>query len=152
VALACSGAPFRRPAVGTPRACVGRMAVVDLSSSAPTTSELVKQVLVEARELVTLEVRIARAELREELERTRRAAIAFGVAFSVVLLALAAFVVALILAFGGTVLAALLVGAALSVVGAIAVGIAVASVPKSVLDRTRAHVKQDATVLREHVT
>jgi uncharacterized membrane protein YqjE len=128
------------------------MAVVDLSSSAPTTGELVKQVLVEARELVTLEVRIAKAELREELERTTRAAIAFGIAFGFVVLALAAFVVAVILAFGGTVVAALLVGAALSVLGAVAVGVAVASVPKSVLDRTRAQVKQDAAVLREHVT
>jgi uncharacterized membrane protein YqjE len=128
------------------------MAVVDLSSSEPTTGELVKQALVEARELVTLEVRIARAEAREELERTTRAAVAFGIAFGFVLLALSAFVVAVILAFGGTVIAALLVGAALAVLGAIAVAIAMASVPKSVLGRTRAHVKQDATVLREHVT
>jgi uncharacterized membrane protein YqjE len=128
------------------------MAVVDLSSSAPTTGELVKQVLVEARELVSLEVRIAKAELREELEKTTRAALTFGIAFGFVLLALSAFVVALILAFGGTVLAALLVGAALAVVAAVAVAIAVASVPKSILGRTRAHMKEDAAVLREHVT
>lgn len=131
---------------------VTAMAVVDLSSSAPTTGELVKQALVEARELVTLEVRIARAEAREELERTTRAVVAFSIAFGFVLLALSAFLVAVILAFGGTVLAAMLVGAALAVLAAIAVGIAVASVPKSVFGRTRAHVKQDATVLREHVT
>lgn len=128
------------------------MAVVDLSSSAPTTGELVKDVLVEARELVTLEVRIARAELREEFDRTRRAAVALGIASGVVLLALGAFVTAAILAFGATVLAAVLVGAALGVLGGVAVGVALTSLPKSVLGRTRTHLKEDAAVLREHVT
>ncbi len=128
------------------------MPVVDLSSSSPSTGELVKQVLAEARELITLEVRIAQAEVREELVRTQRAAVAFGLACGVVLLALGAFVVAIILAFGGTVLAALLVGAALAVLGAVCVALAWSQVPKSVLDHTRAHVRQDAAVLREHVT
>jgi len=128
------------------------MPVVDLSSSAPTTGELVKHILVEARELVTLEVRIAKAELHEEFERTKRVAMIFGIAFGFVVLALSAFVVAAILAFGGTVIAALLVGAVLAALAAVAVAVAVASVPKSVLGHTRANMKQDAAVLREHVT
>lgn len=128
------------------------MPVVDLSASSAPTAELLKQVLTEARELVTLEMRAGQAELREELARTRNAAIAFGLAFGVIVLSLGAFLVAVILAFGGTVLAALLVGAALAVLGAIGVGIAFASLPKSVLGNTRDHVRQDAVVLKEHVT
>ncbi|HTQ06868.1 MAG TPA: phage holin family protein [Polyangiaceae bacterium] len=128
------------------------MAVVDLSSSSPSTGELVKQVVAEARELVTLEVRIAEAELREELAQTRRAAFASGLAYGVVLLALGACVVAVILAVGATVVAALLVAAALAVLAAIAVAVAWTSAPKSLLGHARANVRRDAAVLREHVT
>lgn len=116
------------------------------------TAELVKQALGEARGLVELEVRIAKEELRAELLEAKRAAIAGTLAIGIAMLVLGALIVALIFALGGTVAAALVVAAALAALAAISVAVAYATAPKSVLGKTRQHLKDDAETLKEHVT
>lgn len=114
-------------------------------------SELLAQALSEARELVSLEVRLAKAELKEEIARTKRAAIAGAVGTVFVTLALAALLVAVILALGGTAGTALIVAAVLAVLGAASMAIAYASAPKAVLGQTREQLKDDVEQLKEHV-
>ena len=113
--------------------------------------DLAKQVLGDARQLVQLEVRLARAELLEELAKAKRAAIAGVIAFASVLLGLCALVVALVLAIGGTPVAALGVALGFLALGAGVGAFAYASAPHSILDRTRRHVKEDISELKEHV-
>ncbi|HYJ09982.1 MAG TPA: phage holin family protein [Polyangiaceae bacterium] len=116
----------------------------------PSTVELAKQALGDARELVQLEVRLARAELLEELAGVKRAAIAGLLGFACVLLAFSALVIALVLALGGTAGVALAVAAGFLVLGAGLGAFAYASAPHSILDRSRSHVKRDISELKEH--
>ena len=132
-------APFAMPEVQSPAGAV-------------PTAELIRQALTEARELATLEVRIAKEELREELAEAQHAAIAGALAIAVALLVLVALVVAVILALGGTVGAALIVAAALAGLAVVSVIVAYAAAPKSLLAKTRQHLKKDAAELKEHVT
>lgn len=138
--------------VGIARAFRASMSAVNTPAPPePTTVELAKQALVDARQLVQLEVKLARAELIEEFAAAKRAAIAFALAFAFALLALSTLVVALVLAIGGTPVAALAVAAALAALGAGAGAFAYATMPHSILDRTRRHVKDDINQLKEHV-
>lgn len=116
-----------------------------------STAELVKQALEEARELVKLEVRIARHELKEDFLRAGKAALAGGVAVVFLLLALGALTAAAILALGAGAIAASIVGAALALMGAGAGALAFSLLPKPPLDRTRQRMKDDLDQLKEHV-
>jgi uncharacterized membrane protein YqjE len=116
----------------------------------PTTVDLAKQALGDARELVQLEVRLARAELLEELASVKRAAVAGLLGFTFVLLAFSALVMALVLALGGTAGAALAVAAGFLVLGAGLGALAYAALPRSILDRSRRHLQRDISELKEH--
>jgi hypothetical protein len=116
------------------------------------TSDLLKQALAEARELVELEVRIAKEEMREELGRTKRSAIAGAAAAVLALLTLSALVMALILGLGGGVREALLVALGLGVLGGTAGAVTYALAPKAILPRTRDNLKKDVHELKEHAT
>lgn len=117
-----------------------------------TTSELLRQAVTEARELVELEVRIAKEEIREELGRTKRAALTGAVALVLLILTLSALVVALILALGGGAPEALLVALGLALIGGTVAAATYALAPKSVLPRTRDNLKKDVHELKEHAT
>jgi uncharacterized membrane protein YqjE len=127
------------------------MAAVHLPPESVPTADLVKQVLVEARELVKLEVRIAREELKEDLMEAERAAIAGVLAVVLGVLALGALVVTLILAIGGTAGAAFVVAVGLAALTALSAAFAYAMVPKVVLGKTRRHLEEDAAELKEHL-
>lgn len=127
------------------------MPVVQPPPETLSTPDLVKQVLTEARDLVELEVRMAKAELREDLSEAKRAAIAGGLAVGIAMLVIAALLVAVIFALGGTVVAALIVAAALAALAAVSIAVAYATAPKSLLGKTREHLKTDASELKEHV-
>lgn len=114
-------------------------------------SELLAQTLSEARELVRLEVRLARAELKEEVARAKRAAIVGAIGATFVVLALSSLVVAAVLALGGTAVTALVVAAVLAGLGVASIAIAYAAVPKAVLGQTREQIKSDVEQLKEHV-
>ena len=73
-----------------------------------STAELVREAMDEARELVRLEVALAKEEVKAELKQVQRAAIGFGVALGVARSSCSASsAVALVLALGGTALVAL---------------------------------------------
>jgi uncharacterized membrane protein YqjE len=128
------------------------MPEVQPQAGAVPTTELIRQALTEARELAALEVRIAKEELREELAEAQHAAVAGALAVASALLVLVALLVAVILALGGTVMAALIVAAALAGLAIVSVIAAYTAAPKSLLGRTRQHLKKDAAELKEHVT
>lgn len=124
--------------------------IVDPTLDQTSTVELAKLALAEAKELIELEIQLAKVEARAELKRVKSAAIAAGVAFTLVLLGLSALVTALILALGVAAIYALAVGGALLLLGGIASAYAYSSVPKAPLDQTRERLKDDIKRLREH--
>ena len=115
------------------------------------TTELMRQVLDEARELVRLETRLARDEVREDLEQLKSAAIFGGAALVMALLALSALLVAAILALGASAVVALVVAAALLLGASLLAGRAYQRMPKPPLARTRERLTSDVTQLKEHI-
>lgn len=116
-----------------------------------STADLVRSALDETRELVRVEVQIAKSELQQELQRSKHAAIAFGISSTAGVLVLCMALLALVLALGATPLVALIVAGALLVVGG-AAGIAGRSLmPKSLLGQTKDRLKGDVRRLREHI-
>lgn len=117
----------------------------------PSVTDLAKKVLTDARELVKVEVQLARAELVEELSAAKRAAIATLLAGAVFLTGVSTLVMALVLALGGTPATALIVAAALFCLAAPFGWYAYSAAPRAFLDRSRKHVKEDVAELKEHV-
>ncbi len=118
---------------------------------AMSTSELVKGVVDETRSLVKLEIALAKEEVVIELKQMERAGIAAAIALLTTILLLAMLSVAIVLAFGGTAIAALLVAACFLVItgglGAYAYGAA----PKKPLEKTRRRLEADVNQLKEHI-
>lgn len=115
------------------------------------TGELVRQTLEETKELVRLEVALAREDLRAELKQAKTAGILLGIAAALAVVAIAMFDVAVIIALGNTVTAALIV--AFLVVAEVAVigFIGYRKLPKAPLQRTRERLTSDVRELKEHV-
>jgi uncharacterized membrane protein YqjE len=116
-----------------------------------STTELVREALEETKELVRLEIKLAREEVRDDVVQLKTAAILLGVASVLAVLALASLVVALVLGLGGGVVQALLVAAALVLICGILVAVAYRSIPKVPLERTRSRLKTNVNQLKEHI-
>jgi uncharacterized membrane protein YqjE len=118
----------------------------------PTPSaDVAKQLLADAKELIALEVELAKNEVTEELLRAKHAAIAAGLAIAALLLCLNAALVGLILALGGTALHALSVALVLLLLAGATGVYAYSAVPKRPLGKTRARLEDDARQLKAHV-
>jgi uncharacterized membrane protein YqjE len=116
-----------------------------------STKQLLQDALAEGRELVELEVKLAKEDVKAEIARVKVAAIGFGLALSLFVLMLSSLSLAAVLALGGTPLIALLFAAGFLVLAAIAGAVAWSALPKKPLERTVARVKRDVTQLKEHV-
>jgi uncharacterized membrane protein YqjE len=116
-----------------------------------STVDLVREALDEAKELVRLEVEIAKDEVKQEVAQAKKAAIGFGVALAFALVVLSLVAVAIVLAVGGTAGAALIVAAVFLVLGGIAGYVGYTMVPKKPLDTTMTRVKRDVNQLKEHI-
>ncbi len=114
------------------------------------TGELLRAAIEDARELVQLEVSLARDEMKEEMHAGIQAAIAFGVSGACALLVVAMICVAIILAIGSPVVA-LLFGLGFLVISAIAGAVGYARLPKKPLQPTRTRLERDVQQLKEHV-
>ncbi|MEO6418611.1 MAG: phage holin family protein, partial [Polyangiaceae bacterium] len=114
------------------------------------TGELLREALEDARELVQLEVNLARDEVKQEIHAGVQAAIAFGVSGACAILVVAMICVAIVLAIG-TPVVALLFGLGFLVVSAIAAALGYSRLPKKPLPTTRARVERDVQQLKEHV-
>jgi uncharacterized membrane protein YqjE len=114
-------------------------------------TDLVKEALTDAKDLVKLEVELAKTEVREDLDEIKVAAIAFVAAFAAAIIGLTMLLVALVLAIAPRPLPALIVGGVFLL---IAVGVAAfvgyPHLPKKPLDRTLTRLKTDAQILKEH--
>jgi uncharacterized membrane protein YqjE len=115
------------------------------------TSELMRDVLTETRELVRLEARLARDELEWDLLQLKSAAIFGGVALLLAVLALSTLLVAVILALGGAATVAFVVSAVLLLGGSALAFVAYQRAPKPPLVRTRDRLKRDVTQVKEHI-
>ncbi|HEY8077884.1 MAG TPA: phage holin family protein [Labilithrix sp.] len=115
------------------------------------TSELVKGVVAETRALVKLEIELAKEEVTLELKKAERAAIAAAIGLLTTILLLAMLSVAIVLAFGGTAIAALIVAACFFVLSGVAGIYAYGAAPKKPLERTRRRLEADMNQLKEHI-
>lgn len=116
-----------------------------------STGDLVREAMDEAKELVRLEIELAKAEVNEELARVERAAIGFGIAAAGVVIALCLLAVALVFALGGTALVALAVAGGFVVVSGCAAWLGRRVLPKSPLEKTRSRLTNDVNLLKEHI-
>jgi len=114
------------------------------------TTELMRQILDETKELVRIESQLARDEVRADLVQLKSAAILGGVALVLAGLTLSTLVVTLILALGGA-LVALTCAIVLLLGASAAAAFAYQKLPKPPLARTRARLKSDVTQLKEHI-
>jgi len=116
-----------------------------------STGELLKEAIDEAKELVRVEVQLAKDEVKREVKEARSAAIGFAVAGACSMLALTMLAVALVLAIGGTVLAALIVAGGFLVVCGVAAVVGWSFVPKKLMASTRRRLVTDVNQMKEHV-
>ncbi len=116
-----------------------------------STADLVREALDEAKELVKIEVALAKDEAKKEVAQLKRAAIGFGISLVFSLLFLTTLAMALVLALGGTALVALAVGGGFLLVGGIAAYAGYAMLPKKPLERTRHRLETDMNQLKEHL-
>jgi len=115
------------------------------------TGELIKRALDDARELVRIEVGLAKEEAREQLVSAKRALIAGAVALVAGLLFLATATMALVLALGGGALIALGISGIYLVVAAVTGTMAVRLVPRKPVEETRRRIEGEIKELKEHV-
>ncbi len=113
-------------------------------------TDLAKNALEQGRELVRVELELAKDELRQEARNAAFAAASFIAAGALAVVALAAFAAAAILAFGATALAALGVGGFFVVVAGIAAGVGYANVPSKAVPESAQRVEADVAALKEH--
>ena len=118
--------------------------------SVPTT-ELVREVLDETKELVRIETRLARQELLSDLQQLKHVAVFGGIAVGLGLLTLVALLLAFVLALGGSASAALLVAIVLLLGASLCAALAYQRLPKPPLARTRERIVSDVTQLKEHI-
>lgn len=119
--------------------------------SEPSAAELVREALDETKQLVKLEVELAKVELKHDLADAKRAAIIFGVAAVAALIAAAMMFVALALAIFPGPVPAIVIGAVLLVAAATLGFVGYRKVPRKPLDRTRHRLETDVKVLKEGV-
>lgn len=110
-----------------------------------------RQVLDETKELVRIEMRLARDELEADLRQLQRAAILAGLALLLGVLALSTLVVAILFALDANAGVAFLVAAGLLLGGSAFAAFAYGRVPKPPLSRTRERLKHDVAELEEHL-
>lgn len=114
-------------------------------------SELLRDALGDARELVKLEVELATDEVKKHAAEALRAAVAFGVAVAAAVVALALFAVALVLALGGTAPIAAAVGGGFVVVAGAAAAFGYSALPKRPMEATRSRVRSDMEMIKENL-
>lgn len=145
-----------REQLGLARAGGLSVATINQRASAPTldavsSTELLRQVMAETKELVVVEARLAKDEVLADVRQLESAAILGGVALTFALLAFSALVMALVLALGATALVALMVAAVLLLVASVAGGLAYGRLPKPLLARTRERLETDVRQIERHI-
>ena len=115
-------------------------------------AQLVREAIDETRQLVKLEVELAKDEMRQELADAKKSAIMFGVAAVAALLAAAMMFVSLALAIFPGPIPALVIGVALIAAAAILGFVGFKKAPKKPLEKTRRRLETDVQVVKEGMT
>ena len=119
--------------------------------TAEPTAALVREALDETRDLVRLEVALAREELKAELARAKAAGVALGAAGGLSIAAFTMFMATIALAFSMMWLAALLIGAILMLLAG-AMGLAGwRALPRKPLGETKERLESDLKQLKERI-
>ena len=119
------------------------------SQETASTVELIRTALDEARELVKVEVALARNDLDAQWRRARTAAIAFAVAACACNAALTVVICAVALATQMPAAVSVLVALALFASSGAAAWIGFRAIPERLLGRTRARLETDVRELRQ---
>jgi uncharacterized membrane protein YqjE len=127
-----------------------RPALHTLASDA-TPKELFQAAIEETKELVKLEVALAKVEAQKQLKQAVKAAIGFAAAAVFALVGLSVLAMSIVLALGGTAGIAVAVGVICLAVGALAAFFGYGRLPKNPLEHTREHVTDDLKLLKEHL-
>jgi uncharacterized membrane protein YqjE len=114
-------------------------------------AQLITAALKESRELARIELKLAKAELTQELKAAKKSAIGIGVAVVFAILGLALAAVAIVFVAGATAAAAGVVSSVLLAVAAAAGLAGYSALPKKPLERTRRHLNDDYHRLKEHL-
>ena len=116
-----------------------------------SSTELVKEALDDARQLIRLEVELAKEEVRREVAATKNAGIAIGVGAAALIVGVSLLLVALALAIFPGPIPSLVIGVVL-VIGAAAAGFAgMKLLPKKPLGETRRRIETDIETVKERV-
>jgi uncharacterized membrane protein YqjE len=129
----------------TMRTAEGRVDVAE-----PTVA-LLREALDETRDLVRLEVELARVELKAELTRAMAAGVALGAAGALSIAGFAMFMVAIATAFSMTWLAALLIGVVLALLAGAAGLAGWKALPRKPLGETKERLESDLKQLKERI-
>ena len=115
-----------------------------------STADLVKEAVDEAKQLVRIEAELAKEEVKKEAKQAEGAGIAFGVGLAFASVCLSLLGVAIVIAAGGTVVAALVVAGCALVLAGFAAGVGYMLVPKKPLEHTVQRAETDLRQLKEH--
>ena len=114
-----------------------------------STGDLVNEALNEARDLVRIEIKLAKDEMKKQLREAEGAALFFGAAGLFALVCLNLLAVAIVCAFGATAVAAILTAACFLVVSGFAALVGYWFLPKKALPKATEEAKQDVQQLKE---
>jgi hypothetical protein len=128
-----------------------RSAAVPTRNDGAEASELVREAIAQAKDLLAAEVELARTEVRQDLRAARTSAIAFGAALVAAIVGISLLLVALALAIAPRPVPALVTGVALLIAAGATAAFGYSRVPKNPLERTRKRLKTDARILQERI-
>jgi hypothetical protein len=127
---------------------MGEIALID-SDRSTSTADLIKAAVDEARELVKLEMELAKNDVQSELSRIRAAAITFAVAAVALNVAVALGLFAVAVVSQAEVAVALIAAGLLFVIAGIAAYMGYRALPQRVLEKTRGRLESDVRELGE---
>jgi hypothetical protein len=117
----------------------------------PPVTELIREVFGETRELVRIEVALARDELEQELGAAKSSAFAMGIAAAALVAAFAVLMVALVLTLKVGWVGALVVGGILLATAAALAAIGWKGMPRSPLGVTKGRLRANVEQLKERI-
>ena len=127
------------------------LSIVEEARAEASTTDLVRELVDETRQLARAEIALARDELRREIQAARRGAIALGVTAVLVLQGLALLLVALATACPRPVLAAALLGGGLLVFAGVGFAYGYRQLPMHPMNEVRERLKADVQVMKDQV-
>jgi hypothetical protein len=127
------------------------MSELDAAAEDAPSARLIREAIDEARDLVRLEVALAREELGDELRQTKAGAAAIGAGAVLAIAGFTMLVVTIALAAGGSWLVALLLGVGLVAAGAGIALLGLRAVPTVALPATRERVGSSIRGFRERL-